>query len=305
MRQPRIKIDDQPTWYHCYNRVAGTENDRPFGNPEKEQFVRILKRVAELYTVQVISYQIMSNHFHLLVYAPVEEPSAEEMCQRFARFHRGKRTLSPDSPTCKAWQARSRDISWFMRHLQHLFTAWYNRTRPVRRRGSLWADRYKNTLLESGKAVWACWAYIENNAVRAGMVDNAADYRYGSHGVWHQTGRHPFANNLKATALPMLQTLLGIFELSEIRARLDQVLGCESTADDQCHLKGFTLTVHRRVRYWTNGLVIGSRLYLREVMARHRDEDELRRHRTARAQAERGAAPSLYAWRTLRDIELA
>jgi hypothetical protein len=34
-----------------------------------------------------------------------------------------------------------------MRHLQHLFTAWYNRTRPLRRRGSLWADRFKHTIL--------------------------------------------------------------------------------------------------------------------------------------------------------------
>ena len=48
-------------------------------------------------------------------------------------------------------------------HFQHLCTAWYNRTRPERRRGPLWAGRFKNTVLESGLAVWACWAYVERN----------------------------------------------------------------------------------------------------------------------------------------------
>ena len=28
----------------------------------------------------------------------------------------------------------------------------YNRTRPTRRRGHLWADRFKNTILENGLA---------------------------------------------------------------------------------------------------------------------------------------------------------
>ena len=85
----------------------------------------------------------MSNHFHILLHAPAQAPSPEEMCRRYRAFHRGQRTLEPDSPACRAWQARSRDVSWFMRHLQQLFTIWYNRTRPLRRRGSLWAAHFK------------------------------------------------------------------------------------------------------------------------------------------------------------------
>jgi len=235
MRRTRLKADDQASWYHCYNRVAGTSLDRPFDDVAKEQFVRILHRVCSLYSVQVVSYQVMSNHFHLLVHAPSEEPSAEVMCRRFATFHRNKRTLEPNSPSCRAWQARSRDISWFMRHLQHLFTAWYNRTRPVRRRGSLWADRFKNTLLESGAAVWSCWKYIENNPVRAGMVTSAADYRFCSHGVWHQTGRHPFAEAIATTVLSMLNNLFGIIDVRALvrQAKPDFSIGMKRYQHDK------------------------------------------------------------------------
>lgn len=295
MRTARLKTDYQPTWYHCYNRSAGTRLDLPFGDPEKEQFVRIMRRVCQLYTVEVIAYQVMSNHFHLLVYAPDREPEPEEVCQRYAAFHRNKRTIEPDSAACRTWQARCRDISWFMRHLQHLFTSWYNRTRPIRRRGSLWADRFKHSLLESGTAVWKCWNYIENNPVRAGMVQNAADYRFCSHGVWHQTGRHPFNHNLKNTALPMLQAVFGWKTVAEIRQQMDQALAWKQEAEDAP--SGFVLSVQRRVRYWSDGLVIGSKLYLLEVMSRHVDAETIERHRPASSQ---GSSVPIYTWRRLR-----
>ena len=293
MRQARIKLDKEPCWYHCYNRVAGTKHDRPFGDVEKEQFIRILKRVGRLYSIRVVSYQVLSNHFHLLAHAPVEEPGAEEMCRRYQAFHNGKRTLKPDSPACRVWQARSRDISWFMRHLQQLFTAWYNRTRPVRRRGSLWADRFKHSLLESGAAVWSCWTYIENNAVRAHIVEQAGDYRFGSHGAWLQSGRHPFAANVRAVALPMLRNSLGLTNLSQIREAMEKVLA--GKAGSEAPESGVAISVQRHVRYWTQGLVIGSRLFVAGVMSRYNTKEAIARHRSARLEYPGGLR--LYAWR--------
>ncbi|MBP7828869.1 MAG: hypothetical protein KA248_03010 [Kiritimatiellae bacterium] len=264
MRKTRIRRDSSDTWHHCFNRVAGSSLDRPLGDAEKEMFVRILIRVSKLYTVRVAAYQIMSNHFHLLLYAPTEEPGPEETCQRYGAFHDGTRTIEPHGSACRQWQARCRDISWFMRHLQHLFTAWYNRTRAPRRRGSLWADRFKNTILESGLAVWSCWTYIENNPVRAGIVETVADYRFCSHGIWHQTGCHPFEENVLTVMVPMLSRLFGLERLAEIRDHLDRALA--EKADREHEKRSFSLTIWRRVRHWTSGLVIGSELFVREVM---------------------------------------
>jgi len=299
MRSARIKIDYQDTWHHCYNRTAGTSLDRPFQDAEKEQFVRMLKRVCVLYTVRVVSYQVMSNHFHLLVQAPVDEPDPEETCRRFKTFHGGKRMIEPDTPACRIWQARCRDVSWFMRHLQHLFTVWYNRSRPVRRRGSLWADRFKNTILESGFAVWSCWSYIENNPVRAGMVHDAADYRFCSHGVWHQTGQHPFQDHIDALILPLMNTLFGITSARALRDRMDHVLA--GKAEREPTNTSFAVTVKRRVRHWTSGLVIGSELYVRGVMSRHRKSESEDQHRLA--SSNRSAEHPLFAWRRLRDAD--
>lgn len=61
MRHARLKPDYQDTWHHCYNRVAGTQDDRPFGDAEKEMFVRILKRLAAFYAVRVVSYTFIDT----------------------------------------------------------------------------------------------------------------------------------------------------------------------------------------------------------------------------------------------------
>ena len=123
MRHARLKPSARDTWHHCYNRAVGNRNDRPFDEADKEQFIRILHRVAALYTVRVVAYQVMSNHFHLLLQAPAEPPSEVETIRRYEAFHRGKRTLRAGSRSCREWQARLRDVSWCMRHLQHLYSS--------------------------------------------------------------------------------------------------------------------------------------------------------------------------------------
>jgi putative transposase len=313
MRHARIRPDWQDTWHHCYNRTVGTSGDRPLGDEEKEVFVRILHRVAALYAVRVVAYQFMSNHFHLLVQAPQEAPSLEDTCHRYEVFHHGKRVLLPDSAVCREWQTRLRDVSWFMRHLQHLYTAWYNRNQPVRRRGPLWAGRFKNTVLENGAAVWACWTYIECNPIRAGMVKDPADYRFCSYGAWVQSGRHPFADALQSVLLPSLPNPLRTQAPEELQrtlrrefARLAEsdVHAPDHTVEAAMEKAGreppFTLKVHRCVRYWADGLVIGSALFVRETMRHVRRQETVDRHRLSNAAVEPGAAMPICAWRRLR-----
>jgi len=272
MRTSRIKVDHADTWYHCYNRTSGTSEDRPFCHTDKEQFIRILHRVNQLYGIQIVAYQVMSNHYHLLVHAPREVMRPEDVCRRYKTFHRGRKDMEPDSPLCRLWQERTRDISWFMRHLQQLFTAWYNRSRPLRRRGSLWADRFKHTILEGGSAVWACWKYIENNPVRAGMVEQAGDYRFSSYGAWRQSGKHPFASHVSRLILPML----GLENLSALMSMMSAVLD-KDAAPRENGTTELTISISRRIRYWVDGLVIGSELFVRNVMSAHHPQASIRR----------------------------
>ena len=282
MRQARIKPTNHDVWHHCYNRVVGTSEDRPFGDVEKEQFIRILFRIKRLYKVQVIGYQVLSNHYHILLQTPSKQPSEEETCARYKAFHNGRRTIEPGSAACQIWQKRLIDVSWFMRHLQQLFTNWYNQTRPIRRRGTLWASRFKNTVLEHGPAVYRCWSYVENNPVRAGIVKDAADYRFGSYGYWRQRGRHPFEQDVREA--------LG--DVQEAYAYLTGALEERGGTEES----GFVLTTRRRVRFWVDGAVIGSERYVREIM-----QDRTNRHRLAKSTSEVEGNP-LFAWRRLRTV---
>ena len=313
MRQPRLKPDYRDTWHHTYNHIVGTAADRPFGDADKEQFVHILHRVAGLYTVEIAAYQVMSNHWHILLRTPEAIPSEEETIRRFEAFHDGKRTLLPGSRLCAEWQKRLRDVSWCMRHLQHLYTAWYNRSRPVRRKGTLWAGRFKNTVLEMGQPLWACWAYIERNPVRAGMVADPADYRFCSYGVWSQTGRHPFEKAVREALGPSLPEGLNSLAPNELRAALrdrfaqvaaEEMDGADpqavAAAEQAAPEPSFTLSARRRVRYWVDGLVIGSELFIRETMRRVRTDQEVARHRFARAEAAMTGADPVCCWRRLR-----
>lgn len=284
-RTYRIKVDQEDTWYHCYNRTVGTSQDRPFDDTDKEQFVRILKRVCILYGVRVVAYQVMSNHYHLLVKAPKDMLSRQTVCSRYNAFHRGQKSMEPDSAACARWQIRTRDISWFMRHLQQLFTVWYNQSRSIRRRGKLWADRFKHTILEDGPAVWDCWKYIERNPYEAGMVKHPGDYRFSTYGVWRQTGHHPFATNVNELIVPMM----GCSGLHDLWQMLNESLTPESEVATNT-TPG--TSVQGRVRYWVRGLVIGSEIYVRTVMAPHAP-----RAATRRIAKSPETLPDLCSWR--------
>jgi REP element-mobilizing transposase RayT len=292
-RTYRIKVDQEDTWYHCYNRTAGTSHDRPFDDADKEQFVRILKRVSILYGVRVVAYQVMSNHYHLLVKAPKDMLSRQEICKRYKAFHRGRKSMEPDSPACERWQIRTRDISWFMRHLQQLFTVWYNDSRPIRRRGKLWADRFKHTILEDGPAVWDCWKYIENNPYEVKMVKHPGDYRFSSYGAWRQTGHHPFASNVKELVVPMM----GCDGLQDVWQMINASLTPEDPSACVAPEVAPGQSVQKRVRYWVRGLVIGSEIYVRTVMAPHVPQATTRRIVNSP-----GTLPNLCCWRRVQPV---
>ena len=79
MRFPRVKAEGQ-SFYHCVSRVV----DRRFifqtaghGSTEAERFVLLMRRLEVFSGVRVLTYTLMSNHFHLLC----EVPQAKELSE--------------------------------------------------------------------------------------------------------------------------------------------------------------------------------------------------------------------------------
>src|SRR6056297_1842576 len=78
----RFTFDDRTTCHHTLSRVAGGEF--LFGDIEKEAFRKILRRMERFSGVEVLTYAVMGNHFHLLLRVP-------ERAQILRKFEKGTR----------------------------------------------------------------------------------------------------------------------------------------------------------------------------------------------------------------------
>src|ERR1700721_352712 len=72
MRQPRIKGQGQ-SFYHCVSRVVTGrflfQTQSP-GSVEAEYFVHLMRQLEKGCCLQVLTYALMANHFHILCKVP-------------------------------------------------------------------------------------------------------------------------------------------------------------------------------------------------------------------------------------------
>jgi putative transposase len=146
--------------------------------------------------MRVVTYCIMSNHFHLLIEEPDRESvvslDAETIFRRIGFLYDTftVRTVEEEWERARAagdtaWEEeildryrnRMGDLAGFMKDLKQRFSQWHNRRQG--RKGTLWEDRYKSLLVEGdSKALMTMAAYIDLNPLRAGMVSKVEDYRW-------------------------------------------------------------------------------------------------------------------------------
>ena len=67
-----------------------------------------------------------------------------------------------------------------MKYIKLRFTQWINRTFDSE--GSAWKDRFFSRIIEDLTDLVRVFVYIEQNAVKAGLVKRAADYPF--YQVW-------------------------------------------------------------------------------------------------------------------------
>jgi REP element-mobilizing transposase RayT len=159
----------------------------------------LLRRFVAGYFVQLHSFAIMSNHFHLLV--TVSEDAAAkadstELAHRLWTVNTGefrkrsdegsrqkmgmKRIMLQETGQEKA-RERLSSISRFTQDLKQYFARYFNQKNQ--RLGCLWGSRFKGVIISHGNAQLACSAYVDLNPVRAGIVQRPEDYRWCSLGL--------------------------------------------------------------------------------------------------------------------------
>ncbi|PTX94435.1 transposase [Opitutus sp. ER46] len=303
MRRARIKVNSElePGVYHLISRTVNGE--WMFGTTAKEILRRQMWQVADFAGVEILTYAIMSNHFHLLVQVPQRpELSDAELLRRYAvlypkptkhqvaRLEVIRAGLAANTPAAEAWRKRQRalmyDVSQYMKLLKERFSIWYNARH--RRFGPVWADRFKSQLLEGKeRVVQTVAAYIDLNCVRAGISKDPKDYRFCGYAE-AVSGHVPARQGLQAV-------VGGNWEQAQCSYRLLLFTSGGAAREGRASLPvkqvraaveaGGKLSLpdvlRCRIRYFSEGVVLGGREFVDEHVAAYRTKHSLT-HRVKR-----------------------
>ena len=323
--------------YHVMSRTCGGEVF--FDDVEKEALRRVIWRMAEFSGIKVLTYCLMGNHFHLLAEVPhrqtwlarFEGPDGEaKLLQHLGILYsrayvgllrdelsdlraRGMTVLAEQRVA--ALKKRFCDLSLFVKEVKERFSRWFNKRHG--RNGTLWMDRFKSVLVEGkGEPLRTMAAYIDLNPVRAGLVQDPKDYRWCGYAEALGGSRRAQRGLCKALSKPVdgwrsaeaaeaYRCLLHA-EGREVKdAQNEQVVSRGVTTEsartvlaEKGKLSPAEL-VRLRVRYFSDGVVLGSKEFVEGIFEAQRDLFSPKRKNGARRLAE-----STQPFYTLRQLRL-
>ena len=190
MTRPRSELVDRENggFYHlgarCVRRAMLCGKD-PVSNRDfshrRAWIENLMLELAEVFTVHVNEYAVMSNHYHITVdYRPQErfELSDGEVARRWLKVYPPSdpedledrlASLLEDPERLAVLRDRLGDLSWYMARLNETVARLANKEDDCT--GRFWQGRFKSKGLPDERSVWACMAYDALNPVRAGMAD--------------------------------------------------------------------------------------------------------------------------------------
>ena len=309
--------DDDVAYYHCISRVVNREF--VLGEEEREQFVEMMRCYEHFSGVRVLTYCVMSNHFHLLLAVP-RRP--DELPDDKGLLGRAKAVFSPQEYGTLRWKlahwrkigavaevealrekvcGRMWDLGFYMKGLKQRFGGWFNRRSG--RRGTLWEERFKSVLVEGGEALAVIAAYIDLNPVRAGLVRDPKDWRWSGYGAAlggvrrAGAGLREVMRLHRGGAMGEKEALVAyrafVYEAAEERtsganamhgrrgAKPEAVAGVKSAAGKLSRAE----LLRCRVRHFADGAVLGTRKFVEAVFTKERHRFGPRRKTGARAVA--------------------
>ncbi|MBX3746155.1 MAG: transposase [Verrucomicrobiae bacterium] len=304
MRTPRITADPTlPATYHCMSRVAGR---LPLlDDSAKHKLLNILHHLARFCDIDIITFCMMSNHFHLLIRVPPKPlPDSipdDVILAKLEDFYGPKATLPslaraalnkgqpiPDDIR-QSVLSRIADLSIFLQEFKQRFSRWYNRRHD--RTGYLWGERFRSVLVEDcTSTLRAIAAYIDLNPVRAGLVNDPKDYRFCGYAA-ALTGdkviRRGIMGFLGATdwSAASAEYRLALYVIGGTSGRSDKrVLDPEAIRAELARGGQLPLgqILRLRIRHMTDGVFLGSKEFVNQMWERHRDKFGKRRKSGAR-----------------------
>jgi putative transposase len=304
MRVARIKAPEGRVGvYHCMTRVAGKQH--LLDDVGKEKLVKLMHPLAKFCEVEVITYCVMSNHFHVLVRVPPRrEPTSisdRELLEKLRTFYGKKgvwtvlaqdcldRGQAIDQSIRETVMSRMGDVSVFMQELKQRFSRWYNKLHD--RPGYFWGERFRSVIVEDvPSVVQAVAAYIDLNPVRAGLVEDPKDYRFCGYAAAlagngeTRKGLMSFLegktwSQAAAEYRMVLYVRGGNAGRADKRALSPEEIKAEIARGGELPL-GQILRL--RIRHMTDGVILGSKGFVDEMWSKHREKFGAKRKSGAR-----------------------
>jgi len=188
-RKQQICVETTP-YYHIISRcvrqafLCGKNNYTAQSYEHRRQWlVDRIKKVASVFAIDVCSYAIMSNHFHLvlrvgditkwtdkqILIAWMSLYSLPILCQRYLQ-----KDVIDISEIKKVreyvvqYRERLCSISWFMKSVNEYIARKANKEDECT--GHFWESRFKSQALLDERALLTCMAYVDLNPIRAGLA---------------------------------------------------------------------------------------------------------------------------------------
>lgn len=289
----RTKVSGASAVYHCMTRTVNGE--LLFEDREKEMLRKMLWQVAEFCGAEILTYCVMSNHFHVLLRIPEQsELSDVELMRRYKVLYPKPTKFQSASTKVLETQlqaggeeadeirrklrARMGDVSEFMKTVKQRFSVWYNRNHQ--RYGTLWADRFKSVLVEGqGNPLQTMAAYIDLNPVRAGLVEDPKDYRFcgyaeavagvklakfGLRAIWaaYADGSWRGCSSMPDALRMHRELIFGKRAAEQELSEMKRSMALKVLEDENGQLPKSAI-LRCRVRYFTDGAILGSTEFVR------------------------------------------
>jgi putative transposase len=288
-RFARVKKRNGGGYYHVCSRISGDKNSYPLQDLGcRRQLIELIEKFSRVYCCQVVAFCIMGNHYHLLV--KMDAPSSVDRA-----FLRSRASFLYSDGALDQWldwqwrrfEERIFDVSALMSNIQAAFTRWYNENHN--RRGSFWAERFKSTLIETAEGVLECAAYIELNPVRAKIVTQPEDYE-GSSLFFRELKKDRWlmplgdfveTNSSRSARYEYKNYIYyrGVFPTKgqKTKGTIPLQLALAERANGYKTRGAFL----KRLRYFVDGVVLGSQEYVESHLAELRDKKIYKRRKNA------------------------
>ncbi|MDH5425911.1 MAG: transposase [Gammaproteobacteria bacterium] len=193
---------DATSYYHCVSRcvrrafLCGVDSSSGESFEHRRQWVEDkLLELAEIFCIDICSYAVMSNHYHVVLSIHKDQAQALSTLEVIDRWHQlfkgsflsqrflknaalSKAELVALDKQVEIWRTRLMDISWFMRCLNEGIARQANQEDDCT--GRFWEGRFRCQALLDEAALIACMSYVDLNPIRAAIEKTPESSQYTS-----------------------------------------------------------------------------------------------------------------------------